>query len=57
MDVRGSHGRKGVVRGVGGVGFPRNAPARRGWRRLDTLARDFASNYVIKTPPAVLGVY
>lgn len=28
---------------------------RGGWGWLDTPRRDFASNYVIKTPPAVLG--
>lgn len=46
------HRRKGLRSGS----FPRNALARRGGGgRLDTPRRDFASNYVIKTPPAVLG--
>lgn len=48
-----AHRRKGLCSVSGS--FPRNALARRGWGWLDTPRRDFASNYVIKTPPAALG--
>lgn len=50
----------GIRRGLGSrgalLGMRRDGERERERNSL-TLPRDFASNYVIKTPPAALGVY